>query len=146
MNGCAHCVALQRQVRELQEELAEWRLRERAEAAVSDVRASDLTRRLVRALKVDTKYFGPAEFRLLFALIEASPAICTRERLFSVICLEPESDVGLEIVKVRVSRLRRMLREAGVDAVIETYWGQGYRLTTGAAATVKAWLDGLVAS
>lgn len=140
MNGCAHCVALQRQVRELQEELAEWRNRDLDAYSALDVRVATLARRTSQLLKVESKSCGPADFRVLLAILERSPEICSRERLFAAASPGLESETSLEIVKVRIARLRRLLRLAGFVCVIETYWGQGYRIAPGAAESLTAWL------
>lgn len=145
MMGCAHCDGLRRQVRELQEELAEWRLRDHVAASATDVQIATLVRQAVKVLKVDLKYFGPAEFRVLLALLEASPNICRHMQLFTVAIRGVESDTNMEIVKVRISRLRRLLRGAGFVDVIETYWGQGYRIAPARASAIRAWLADLEA-
>lgn len=143
MMGCAHCDGLRRQIRELQEELAEWRVRDQVAASALDIQIATLVRQAVRVLKQDLKYFGPAEFRVLLALLQASPEICPHPRLFTVASRGLESDTSIEIVKVRISRLRRLLRVAGFHDVIETYWGHGYRIAPAAAPAIKAWLADL---
>lgn len=68
----------------------------------------------------------PSEFRLLAHMARAPGRAHTRDELYEAAL--PEGD-GLErAVDVHVAHLRRKLRRAGTDGMIETVRGVGYRL------------------
>lgn len=68
------------------------------------------------------------ESRLLGALLERD--IMTKDGLMSALYRDLGKDEPeLKIIDVFVCKIRRKLREAGVEGIrIETVWGQGYRL------------------
>lgn len=71
-------------------------------------------------------HLTPSEFRLLAHLARAPGRPHPREELYEAALPEGE---GLErAVDVHIAHLRRKLREAGTDGLIETVRGMGYRL------------------
>jgi DNA-binding response OmpR family regulator len=72
--------------------------------------------------------FTRLEFELLAALVRRPDAAITRQWLMEHV-LDPARDGTERTVDVHISRIRKKL---GQDNLIETVWGLGYRLRTGA--------------
>jgi DNA-binding response OmpR family regulator len=70
------------------------------------------------------------EFDILAALARRPDAAVTRRWLVDNV-LDPDRDGTERTLDVHVSRLRKKL---GIDSLIETVWGIGYRLRPGSAA------------
>ena len=108
---CDNCARLQRQVRELKEEIAEY------EARKAPV--------VPEAVRLQTKHdLSPAEGRVLHALVRHSPHIVTKDTIQNLI----SGDNGTleNIVRVIISRIRNKLPEGSVRNV----FGQGYHIPT----------------
>ena len=96
----------------------------------------------VGALEVDTygmtaKVEGraleltPTEFRLLHHLVRTPGRAVSRTELYDTAL--PESGALERAVDIHITNLRRKLRDAGADGLIETVRGLGYRLEPGNA-------------
>jgi DNA-binding response OmpR family regulator len=70
---------------------------------------------------------GATEFRLLELLVRNAGIALSRAQIVERIW-DYDFDGSSNIVDVYVSQLRRKLKRAGADAVIQTVWGIGYRL------------------
>jgi len=70
---------------------------------------------------------GATEFRLLELLARNAGIALSRAQVLERVW-DYDFDGSSNIVDVYVSQLRRKLRKAGGDGVIETVWGVGYRL------------------
>lgn len=68
----------------------------------------------------------PTEFKLLHHLAQTPGRAVSRSKLFEVAL--PESDAYERVVDIHITNLRRKLREADADGLIETVRGLGYRL------------------
>ena len=75
----------------------------------------------------------PKEFRLLCCLAERHGQIVERDHLLEALWDDVDF-VDDNTLTVNVTRLRRRLAELGLDNVIETKRGQGYRLVVGGRA------------
>jgi two-component system response regulator AdeR len=73
----------------------------------------------------------PGEYRLLAHLAHAPGRAMTRGELYEAAL--PEGEGFDRAVDVHVANLRRKLRDAGADELIETVRGVGYRLRDGTA-------------
>ena len=69
----------------------------------------------------------PTEFNLLLHLAATPGRAVAREELYEAAL--PERDALERAVDIHITNLRRKLREAGMDSLIETVRGVGYRLT-----------------
>jgi len=115
---CDNCARLQRQVRELKEEIAEY------EARKAPV--------VPEAVRLQTKHdLSPAEGRVLHALVRHSPHIVTKDTIQNLI----SGDNGTleNIVRVIISRLRHRLPPKTIINV----FGQGYHIPADKLAAVK---------
>lgn len=72
---------------------------------------------------------GSTEFRLLELLARNAGIALSRPRILERVW-DDDFDGSSNIVDVYVSQLRRKLKRAGGNDVIETVWGVGYRLRT----------------
>lgn len=81
-----------------------------------------------RVAKVDgyALELTPTEFKLLHHLAQTPGRAVSRSELFEVTL--PESDAYERAVDIHITNLRRKLRDAGADGLIETVRGLGYRL------------------
>jgi len=70
----------------------------------------------------------PTEFRLLAHLAETPERAISRSELFEAAM--PESDAFERAVDIHITNVRRKLKKAGLDGLISTVRGVGYRLTT----------------
>lgn len=68
----------------------------------------------------------PSEFRLLQHLAQTPKRAVSRAELVEIVM--PESDAYERAVDIHVTNLRRKLKDAGADSIIETVRGVGYRL------------------
>jgi two-component system, OmpR family, response regulator AdeR len=68
----------------------------------------------------------PTEFNLLYHLAKTPERAVSRQELYEVAM--PESDAYERAVDIHITNVRRKLKEAGLDGVIETVRGMGYRL------------------
>ncbi len=68
----------------------------------------------------------PTEFKLLHHLARTPGRAVSRTELYEVAM--PESDAFERAVDIHITNLRRKLRDAGADGLIETVRGLGYRL------------------
>ncbi len=71
----------------------------------------------------------PTEFDLLAYLLKNPDEALTNDRLVSRVLMD---EVGIDALRVHVSRLRKKLGDAG--ARVKTVWGIGYRLALGEPA------------
>lgn len=148
MNSCAHCVALQRQLRELQEELAEWRASERDEGDADNAWSAKVSAVLrVKRIKSAGRFVTPADLRFLKALITASPRpVCHADLLEASARYGLETRADVKVNVVRASICRTLLASQGFPDAIISVHAYGYEMPKSVAAQVRAWLDGLVAS
>jgi two-component system, OmpR family, response regulator AdeR len=70
----------------------------------------------------------PTEFNLLYHLIKTPDRAISRQELYEAAM--PESDAYERAVDIHITNLRRKLKDAGLDSIIETVRSIGYRLTT----------------
>jgi len=70
--------------------------------------------------------FSPAEFRLFKAMLDAYPAIITKEKCFELLSAESATPPCHKIVDVKICQIRPRADSLGL--VITTIWGVGYRL------------------
>jgi two-component system, OmpR family, response regulator AdeR len=68
----------------------------------------------------------PTEFNLLHHLAKTPDRAVSRQELYETAM--PESDAYERAVDIHITNLRRKLKESGLDNVIETVRGVGYRL------------------
>jgi two-component system, OmpR family, response regulator AdeR len=68
----------------------------------------------------------PTEFRLLHHLAATPGRAIARMELYEVAM--PESDAYERAIDIHLTNIRRKLREAGLDEMVETVRGVGYRL------------------
>lgn len=123
---------LQRQVRELREELAEWRLRGHQVTSLFATQVDGVRRHF--RLEIGTA-------RALLLLIKHAGVAVRRETLADA--LSPgwnERGVDLQMVDVRICRLRKVLANHGLNRAVHTVWGFGYRLDTVAARDITVML------
>ncbi|WP_137803409.1 hypothetical protein [Caulobacter sp. 3R27C2-B] len=148
MRGCAHCDALQRQVRELQEELAEWRASDQGDAAADTAWSAKVSAVLrLKRIKSVGRFVTPGDMRFLKALITAAPRPVSHDALLEASArygLEPRGDVKVNVV--RASICRALLASQGFSDAIISVHAYGYEMPKAVAKQVQAWLDGLVAS
>jgi DNA-binding response OmpR family regulator len=71
----------------------------------------------------------PLQSRLLQALMRQAPSVVSRERLESAIWGD-ESRPGSDALRTHIYQLRRLIQNAGGEAVIRTVGKQGYCLET----------------
>jgi two-component system, OmpR family, response regulator AdeR len=69
----------------------------------------------------------PTEFRLLHHLAATPSRAISRTELYETAM--PESDAYERAVDIHLTNIRRKLREAGLEDMVETVRGVGYRLT-----------------
>jgi two-component system phosphate regulon response regulator PhoB len=74
---------------------------------------------------------GPTEFRLLHFFMTHPERVHSRTQLLDQVWGD-HLFVGERTVDVHIERLRKALKRAGCDAMIETVRGSGYRLATSA--------------
>ena len=141
MTHCPKCSDLARDLREAREELAEWRRQGLAQVDQStEARAVEIRVRLAR-LGWPKRSVQPGEIRTLLALVKANGATCSRDHLLSALVTDhADHEVSIKSVDVRICRLRKVLKRAGLDGVIENRWGQGYVIPPTNLPRVKAWL------
>lgn len=84
----------------------------------------------------------PCQPARVLAMLYAAPGMVSVGLIWTEV-MQYENGDGptMESVKVRVSQIRRYLREQGVALAIVHEWGFGYRLTDEA----RAWLTGRMA-
>ena len=82
-----------------------------------------------RRVYIADSYFSvtPMEYEFLSFLIKNGEAAVSKTDLLKVIW-DYEDMRDSRVIDDLVKRLRKKLREAGSDAIIETVWGYGYRL------------------
>lgn len=121
-------------VRELQDEVDEWRRqgRQRAQDAEEDADVG----RAMRTFSVSRQ-----RAMLLLHMLRRPGAAQSHEALRDVIVLGEATD-GIKMVAVAVCKLRKPLARLG--ASIETVWGIGYRIDAASVEIVREHL-GLVA-
>lgn len=78
------------------------------------------------------------EDRLLRALLKASGSLLTREAALAALYPDPDEYPDFKSFDVYVCKLRRKFRRAGAPVVIETFIGEGYRLTAPSVAFITA--------
>lgn len=81
---------------------------------------------------------SPLEDRLLRALLKASASLLSREAAFAALYPDPDTYPDFKSFDVYVFKLRRKFRRAGAPVVIETFIGEGYRLTAPSVAYITA--------
>jgi DNA-binding response OmpR family regulator len=137
-------IALRRRVRELEEELAEWRRRgERDEEEDTDT----LERLLAWRAKLGPTGRGnsPAALSVLAYVLDRPGRL---HRKWALAEQTPRRNEGSDprIVDVYVCGLRHVLLKHYGDDVIRTVWGQGYRVEPDDAKALLSWLDGVQAA
>jgi two-component system, OmpR family, response regulator AdeR len=70
----------------------------------------------------------PTEFNLLQHLAKTPDRAVSRQELYEAAM--PESDAYERAVDIHITNVRRKLKDAGLDSVIETVRGLGYRLVS----------------
>lgn len=71
------------------------------------------------------------ERELLTFLVQKGGALASKDAIISHMYQAHEEEPNIKIVDVFICKLRNKLRQAGLSAdVIETVWGQGYRIRT----------------
>jgi two-component system response regulator AdeR len=85
----------------------------------------DLYSRLVKA-NGEALELTPTEFELLHHLVATPERAISRQELYEVAM--PESDALERAVDIHVTNIRRKLRDAGLEDIIDTVRGVGYRL------------------
>ncbi len=82
-----------------------------------------------RQIRVDGKVcdMTPTEFNLLHHLAKTPDRAISRQELYETAM--PESDAYERAVDIHITNVRRKLKDAGLDGVIETVRGVGYRLS-----------------
>lgn len=80
--------------------------------------------RLVRTMRL----FGLTRARAQILLALGTGRLMSRDNLYDAYSGHRIDDRGIRIIDVFISKMRPALREKGI--VIETIWGQGYRLTS----------------
>jgi DNA-binding response OmpR family regulator len=116
-------------------------------SALADLRAeNDNLRFELKQLKdalTPTDVFPPAwgltrwERRLIFILLEAAPRMMRKSALVELICDDFNNAPHWKIVDVFVCKVRRKLAVHCPAAVIETVWGDGYRMTREGAEALR---------
>ena len=128
--ACTACNGLRRQVRELHEELGEYRTRQRSEA----VRAAAAERIGRWALAFDI----PVSQAVMLALFADAPGrIFSRTAILAALEDWPNRDGLDRAVDTRIKRLRQALAAAGVVGAILTVYGLGYKMDGVSAAEIK---------
>lgn len=69
-----------------------------------------------------------SEFRMFEALWNTRPRMLNKEQLLAATSGYGDDDREIKLVDVFVCKLRRKLRGTGI--VIDTVWGEGYRIVT----------------
>ncbi len=95
---------------------------------VADLELDPQTREVRRAGQ--RIHLNRTEFRVLELLARAAPRMVTREQLEAEIWGEVE--IGPDLLRSYVYRIRRRVDKPFATALLETVHGQGYRLRTGA--------------
>jgi two-component system, OmpR family, response regulator AdeR len=85
----------------------------------------DTYSRQIRA-KGNVLEMTPTEFNLLHHLAKTPDRAVSRQELYEAAM--PESDAYERAVDIHITNVRRKLKDAGLDGVIETVRGLGYRL------------------
>jgi two-component system, OmpR family, response regulator AdeR len=85
----------------------------------------DAYSRQIRA-KGNVLEMTPTEFNLLHHLAKTPDRAVSRQELYETAM--PESDAYERAVDIHITNVRRKLKDAGLDGVIETVRGLGYRL------------------
>ena len=114
---CDNCVRLQRQVRELKEEIAEY---ERAGPPPDKAEEYRLRYKLT-----------PVCSRILARLVAASPNIVTNDQIHFE--ASADKDTSLNVIKVHMCILRKALPVGSINTV----WGVGYHIPTDKLEAVK---------
>ena len=115
-------------VRELEEELEEWR----RSGVILDV-VTDVDK-WASVLKV-----RPQSVQAAMALCGAAGRFVSRDILHSMIT---ENETTDKLVSVAICSLRRCLRERGMNDVIFSSYGHGYMITPEGARRVRALVEG----
>jgi DNA-binding response OmpR family regulator len=135
-------VSLRRRVRELEEELAEWRRRgERAEGEDTDT----LDRLLAWRAKLGPgRGNSPAALSVLAYLLDHPGRLHRKWALAEQTPRRNEGSDNAHRRRLRVPAAPGLLKHYG-DDVIRTVWGQGYKVEPADAAALLSWLDGVQA-
>ena len=78
------------------------------------------------------------EDRLLRALLKSGASLLSREAAFAALYPDPDEDPDVNSFDVYVCKLRRKFRKVEAPVVIETFIGEGYRLTAASVAYITA--------
>ena len=76
----------------------------------------------------NTNYHGRREFDILELLLRHENQVFTREKIISQVW-QKEYDGTSNVVDVHIKYLRDKLREQGLDTVVVTVRGVGYKVT-----------------
>ena len=133
MTACANCAALERQVVDLTEELAEWRARDRSDKAA----AEDLARALDMRARLGLR---PGIVRLMAHLLRHPGVVQSTERLLQIVAHGDWQDRNDAIVRVALCHLRAALAARVPGTAIQPIYGHGYLLDTPDAVRIREWL------
>ena len=132
---CVSCDRLRAELREVKEELAEWKMRE------DDSVDGDI------ALISRTLKLPPQPARIVNELMSAASRVVTSEKLIESMDYGGRGgDKGRwtaegNAMKVCLSMARKGLREAGLHDAISTVWREGYIMPKSKAVELRAILD-----
>lgn len=134
---CASCDRLRAELREVKEELEEWRLR--GEKEVDD-----------RAALIQTALSAtPQVSRVIDAMMDNPGRLIESHTLVDVLHYNGRggdlpkygtTDEG-RLLKVIIFHARKTLERAGITSPIETIWGRGYSLSRDKAVELRAILE-----
>jgi len=121
---------LRARVAALEDELAEWARRDRAdEAQAEQVQRTASAQWLLGMTRLEAV--------TLLQLLDRSPRLVTRASLVAGRPLWAKEDAEDKIVEVYLSKVRTKLRRAGITEAITTCWGSGWFLTEAGARQVR---------
>lgn len=120
-------------VRELEEELAEYRRRETER---------DTDQALLRRVREAKRTLGLPKMAavILFEMAARPGHIFTREALRELSDPLGHGDPAMKVVDVQISRIRTALHAKGVVGAIETAWADGWLVRARGAAAIAALL------
>ena len=156
VSDCPTCLQNRRRVRDLEDELEEWRSQAKKPVSVSGPPPIPTSLAVIMAVAdtlrtapIGRNRAGQSEARILLALLSRPGMTLARETVLSVARDGPGRkgagrygpDVMIKAVDVYVNRLRTSLRDLGQGEPITTVWGVGYTITREAAPALRAWVD-----
>lgn|GEM_PF-6729348 len=127
---CSACERLQREKAELADELQAWRDHDRREAEAVLASQQLLDWRTAFGLTSQAT-------RLLLALVELEGRLLSITRGVSLMGTRGD-EVHNKIVSVYICKIRKALRERGIEGAVVTHWGQGWSIAPGMVEVLKA--------